>query len=190
VETSTKLFIQNKKCWRRNENEKKTENSMWDICFRLITFYSWNASIGGRGWNNTDCGKRHMCVCIKNHAQTLYTSSIYCVYTIWVIWQSMYCKTVIQKQIKKFFLCLINYPLRHEVTWLRECIDPRVLELGTRWKWVASFKHRPLYPRGKSPRYPSDRSLGGPQNQPRQRGGEKNLAHIWTRSPNLRPFSP
>jgi len=37
------------------------------------------------------------------------------------------------------------------------------LDLGTRWKWVVSFTPRPLYPCRKSPRYPLDRRLGGPE---------------------------
>jgi len=28
-----------------------------------------------------------------------------------------------------------------------------ILNLGTRWRWMVSFTLRPLYPRGKSPRY-------------------------------------
>jgi hypothetical protein len=40
-----------------------------------------------------------------------------------------------------------------------------ILEFGTRWKKVVSFILGPLYPRGKSPRYPLDRSLSGPQNR-------------------------
>jgi hypothetical protein len=41
--------------------------------------------------------------------------------------------------------------------------DPHFLDIGTSWRWVVSFTPRPLYPRGKSPRYPLDRRLGGPQ---------------------------
>jgi hypothetical protein len=37
-------------------------------------------------------------------------------------------------------------------------------DLGTRWKWMVSFMPRLLYPQGKSPLYPLDRRLGGPQN--------------------------
>jgi hypothetical protein len=44
-------------------------------------------------------------------------------------------------------------------------IDPCFLYLGTGCRWVVSFTSRPLYPRGKSPRYLLDRRLGGPQNQ-------------------------
>jgi hypothetical protein len=36
-------------------------------------------------------------------------------------------------------------------------IDPHFLDLGTSWRWVVSFTPRPLYPRGKNPRYPLDR---------------------------------
>jgi hypothetical protein len=39
-------------------------------------------------------------------------------------------------------------------------IAPRILDLGTRRRWVASFAPRPLYPR-----YPLDRRLGGPQSR-------------------------
>jgi len=35
--------------------------------------------------------------------------------------------------------------------WGSECIAPRILDVGTRWRWVVSFTHRPLYPKGKSP---------------------------------------
>jgi hypothetical protein len=43
------------------------------------------------------------------------------------------------------------------------CIDPQFLDVGTSWRSVVSFTPRPIYPRGKSPRYPLDRRLGGPQ---------------------------
>jgi hypothetical protein len=51
-------------------------------------------------------------------------------------------------------------------------IVPQILDLGTRWRWVVSFMPRPLYPRGKSPWYPLDRRLGGPQSRS-GRDGEK-----------------
>jgi hypothetical protein len=38
-------------------------------------------------------------------------------------------------------------------------------DLGTRWRWVVSFTLPPLYPQGKRPWYPLNRSLGGPQSQ-------------------------
>jgi hypothetical protein len=38
-------------------------------------------------------------------------------------------------------------------------------DLGTKWGWVVSFTPRPLYPQGKSPWYPLDRRLGGPQSR-------------------------
>jgi hypothetical protein len=49
--------------------------------------------------------------------------------------------------------------------WGSGGIGPRILDLGTRKRWVVSFTLRPLYPRGKSPWYPFDRRLGGPQSQ-------------------------
>jgi len=44
-------------------------------------------------------------------------------------------------------------------------IAPRIPNLGTRWRWVASFTSRPLHLRGKSPRNPLDTRLGGPQSR-------------------------
>jgi hypothetical protein len=57
--------------------------------------------------------------------------------------------------------------------WGSGSIDPRILDLVTRWRSVVSFIPRPLYPKGKSPRYPLDRRLGGPQSR-NERSGEKN----------------
>jgi hypothetical protein len=51
-------------------------------------------------------------------------------------------------------------------------IAPRILDLGTRWRRVVSFTPWPLCPQGKSPWYPLDRRLGGPQNRS-GRGGEE-----------------
>jgi hypothetical protein len=49
--------------------------------------------------------------------------------------------------------------------WGSGCIAPRILDLGTRWRWVVSFTPRPLYPQGKSHWYPLDRKLGEPQSR-------------------------
>jgi hypothetical protein len=51
------------------------------------------------------------------------------------------------------------------------CIDPHFLDLGTSWRWVVNLTPRPLYSRGKSPRYPLDRRLGGPQSAVTPRRG-------------------
>jgi hypothetical protein len=40
------------------------------------------------------------------------------------------------------------------------------------WRWMVSFTPRPLYPRGKSPRYPLYRRLGGFQSPSGRRGYE------------------
>jgi hypothetical protein len=47
--------------------------------------------------------------------------------------------------------------------WGSEGIALRILDLGTKWKFVVSFTPRPLYPQGRSPRYQFDRRLGGPR---------------------------
>jgi hypothetical protein len=58
--------------------------------------------------------------------------------------------------------------------WGSGGMAPRILDLGTRWRWVVSFMPRPLYPQGKSPWYPLDRRLGGPQSRYEHGGEEKN----------------
>jgi hypothetical protein len=47
-------------------------------------------------------------------------------------------------------------------------------DLGNRWRWLMSFTPRPLYPQGKSPWYPLDKRLGGPQSRSGRGGEEKN----------------
>jgi len=45
--------------------------------------------------------------------------------------------------------------------WRSGDIAPRILDLGSSRRWVVSLTPRPLYPQGKSPRYPLvDRRLG------------------------------
>jgi hypothetical protein len=58
--------------------------------------------------------------------------------------------------------------------WGNGGIAPRILNLGSRWRWVVSFTPRPLYLQGKSPWYPLDRKLGGPQSRSGGGGEEKN----------------
>jgi hypothetical protein len=42
-------------------------------------------------------------------------------------------------------------------------VDPHFHDLGTNWRRIVGFTPRPLYPQGKSPRYPLDRRLWGPR---------------------------
>jgi hypothetical protein len=65
------------------------------------------------------------------------------------------------------------------VSW---CIDPRFLDLGTSWRWTVNFALRPLYPRGKSPRYPLKKRLDRPQSRCGQRGEKKILHPTGTRT--------
>jgi hypothetical protein len=63
-------------------------------------------------------------------------------------------------------VCMLSLCLSMgEGVWGSGCIDPYFLHLGSSWRWVVSFTPQPLYPRGKSTRYPLDRRLGGPQNR-------------------------
>jgi hypothetical protein len=58
--------------------------------------------------------------------------------------------------------------------WGSGCIVPRILDLGTRWRWVVSLTPRPLYPQGKSHWYPLDRRLDLTQSRSGRGGEEKN----------------
>jgi hypothetical protein len=84
----------------------------------------------------------------------------------------------------KFSPFLTHSALRHEGVWGSGCIDPHFLDLGTSWRWVVSLTPQPLYPRGKSPRYPLDRRLGGPQSQSGKFEEEKILDPTGTRTPS------
>jgi len=61
--------------------------------------------------------------------------------------------------------------LRYEGVWDSESVAPRILNLSTRSKWVASLMTRPLYPRWKNS---LDRRLGGPQGRSGRGRGQKN----------------
>jgi hypothetical protein len=66
---------------------------------------------------------------------------------------------------------------RLHVTFIR-LDSSTILHLGIRWKWVASFRPLPLYPRGKSHRYPLRRSLGGPKSRSGRCGKERKLLSL------------
>jgi hypothetical protein len=67
-----------------------------------------------------------------------------------------------------------------------ERIEPHFLNLGTSRRKVVSFTPRPLYPWGKSPRYPLDRRLGGLQSRSGRCGEQKILDPTGTRTPTPR----
>jgi hypothetical protein len=58
--------------------------------------------------------------------------------------------------------------------WGSGGIAPRILAIGSRWRWVVSLTPRPLYSQEKSPCYSLDRRLGEPQSQSGCGGEEKN----------------
>jgi hypothetical protein len=55
------------------------------------------------------------------------------------------------------------------------CINSHFLDLGTSWRCGVNLTPRPLYPRGKCPRYPLERRLGGPQRRSARFGEVKIL---------------
>jgi hypothetical protein len=73
-------------------------------------------------------------------------------------------------------LCFyFNWAPRHEDVLGNGGIAPCIFYLGTRSRWVVNFTLRPFYPQGKSPWYPLDRRLGGPQSRSGRGSGEKNF---------------
>jgi hypothetical protein len=67
-------------------------------------------------------------------------------------------------------------------------IAPRILNLGTRWRWEVTFTSHPLHPRCNSSRYPMDRRLGGLQSRSGCSGEEKKSHHYPSRE--LTPGRP
>jgi hypothetical protein len=63
-------------------------------------------------------------------------------------------------------------------------IAPRIIDLGTRWRWVVTFTPQPLYPQGNSHWYKLDRRLGGTQSRYGRGGGERNSQPL----PGLEPL--
>jgi hypothetical protein len=53
-------------------------------------------------------------------------------------------------------------PWKHIVEWR---YTSTILEPGNRWRWMVSFTSLPLYHLGRSPRYPINRRLDGPQSR-------------------------
>jgi hypothetical protein len=67
--------------------------------------------------------------------------------------------------------------------WKSGGIAPLILGFSTRWRWVVSFTPLSLYLQGKSPWYPLDRRLGGPQSRSGRGSEEKNSQPL----PGLEP---
>jgi hypothetical protein len=70
------------------------------------------------------------------------------------------------------------------------CIDPCNVDRGTSWRCVVIFTHRPLYPRGKMPRYPLSRRLRAWQSRSGRRGEEKILDRTETRNSDPSAVQP
>jgi hypothetical protein len=83
-------------------------------------------------------------------------------------------------------LCF-NWTPCHEDVLENGGIAPRLLDLGTRWRWVVSFTPPPHYPQEKSPWYPLERRVRGPHSLSGRGGEEKNtqLLPRLDRSPAL-----
>jgi hypothetical protein len=78
-------------------------------------------------------------------------------------------------------VCLTNKALRHEGVW-RADVHPHFLEFGLAGgEWSASRLCR-FTPVGKSPRYPLDRRLSGPQSRSGRQGQEKIFDPTGTRT--------
>jgi hypothetical protein len=73
----------------------------------------------------------------------------------------------------KLSLCVTKHHAT-KMYWGSGGIAPRILDLGTRWRWMVGFTLRPLYTQGKSLWYPLDRRLGGPQSCSGHGSEEKN----------------
>jgi hypothetical protein len=75
----------------------------------------------------------------------------------------------------KVNMSILNQVSHHEDAWGSGGIAPRTPNLGNRWMRLVSFTPRPPYSQGKSPQYPLDRWLGGPQSRSGRGNEEKEI---------------
>jgi hypothetical protein len=74
----------------------------------------------------------------------------------------------------------LNKALGYGDLWVVDVFTQAFLTRNSSWRWVISFKSRPLYPRGKSPIHLLGRRLGGRHRQ------VNILKCTWTRTASLR----
>jgi len=74
-------------------------------------------------------------------------------------------------------VCFFNWAPRHEGVLGSGGTAARIIDLGSRWRWPVGFTPRPLYHWGKSPRYPLDKKLIGPQSLSGRSGEVKKKSH-------------
>jgi hypothetical protein len=100
-----------------------------------------------------------------------------------ILWTSSYHLFSVLLYKVKLSLCLTTpTPLRR----MGERMCRPTFSWPRHYRWVVSFTPRPLYPRGKSPRYPLDRRLGGLQSRSGRLGEETILDRTGTRNPTPR----
>jgi len=68
--------------------------------------------------------------------------------------------------------------------WGSGGVSPRILDIGTRWRRMASLTPQQLYCRWKTPRQLLVRRVGGPHSLPGRGGEEKNSQHCTCRELN------
>jgi hypothetical protein len=78
-------------------------------------------------------------------------------------------------------------PWRHMGEWRYSSV---ILDFGTRWKWVVSFRSRPLYLGGNGPMKPLGRRLVGPQTRSGRRGEEDKSCYAGNQNPGRPALSP
>jgi len=88
------------------------------------------------------------------------------------------CFPKVKVKVKLSLCFFFTDPHAMKAYWRSGCVAPRILDLGTIWRWVVSFTPRQPYPQGKSPRYPLNRRLGGPQSRSVRGDEEKEFAAL------------
>jgi hypothetical protein len=84
---------------------------------------------------------------------------------------------------------VLNYPPYYVDLGGSGCIAPCILNLGSRWRLVVSFTPPPLYPRGKSPWYPTDKRQHEPQSRLECCREEKTILNLPGFEPKFLDFS-
>jgi hypothetical protein len=152
------------------------ETKCWSTC-QEISYIFWNTNIHYNATFKVSMAVKFLLQC---HSPEYLNFKFITTFTVG-------CQCCVYKKVKKvkFSLCLTKHHAMKAYCGSGG-IAPRILDLGTRCRWVVSFTPRPLYLKGKSRWYPLNRRLGGPQSRSGCSGEEKNFQPL----PGPRSSSP
>jgi hypothetical protein len=138
---------------------------------KTIYYWMYSSRIINHTWLNRSYFLQVDYICFSELTARRWTHPI-----LWLLYPQMSNFTRGKVEVKWYqsspFAYLRTTPWR---LWWSGGIAPRILKLGTLWRWMVSFTPRPLYPQRNCTWYPLDRRLGGPQSRSGRGGEEKKI---------------